>query len=76
MELELGLPKVRGGTSSLGAPPELVAPGWPPSGIFVRQYFLYIPQIFSINFQVNPRTLISAQKQHHGNSAENSVRPG
>ena len=58
----------------VGAPPGLVASGWPPSGWFFCQYFLYIPKIFSVNFQVNPRTFISAQKKHHGNSAENSVR--
>ena len=40
------------------------------------QYFLYFPKIFSVNFQPIPRTFISAQKQHHGSSAENSVSPG
>ena len=29
---------------------------------FFRQYFLYIPKIFSVDFQVIPRTFISAQK--------------
>ena len=29
---------------------------------FFRQYFLYIPKIFSVDFQVIPRTSISAQK--------------
>ncbi len=57
-------------------PPRLVANGWTPSGWFFRKYFLYIPKIFSVNFQVISRTFISAQKQHHGNSAENSVSPG
>ena len=46
----------------VGAPPWLVARWWAPCSWFFRQYFLLIPKIFSINFQVNPRTFISAQK--------------
>ena len=50
---------------------------WPvPSGGSLRGYFSYFPEIFFVNFQDVPRTFISAQKQHHGNSAENSVSPG
>ena len=46
---------------------------WPSSSL---QEFLYFPKIFSVNFQPIPRTFISAQKQHHGSSAENNVSPG
>ena len=50
---------------------------WPvPSGGSLRRYFSYFPEIFSVNFRDAPRTSISAQKQHHGNSAESSVSPG
>ena len=59
-----------------GAPGGLVGSQLHPSGWFWRQYFLYIPQKIPVNFQVIPRTFISAQKQHHGNSAENSISPG
>jgi hypothetical protein len=48
----------------------------PISGGSWLQYFLLIQQKFLQKFQVIPRTFISAQKQHHGNSAENSVSPG
>ena len=58
------------------APPRLVGSSLHVSGLFLRQYFLYIPQKILVNFQVIPRTFISAQKQHHGNFAENSVSPG
>ena len=54
-----------------GAPTLVVVPGLP-SDIFLLQYFLYFPKIFSVNFQPTLRTFISAQKQHHGSSAENS----
>jgi hypothetical protein len=56
MELELGLPEAPGAHNPKGralgvvAPPELVAPGWPPSGSSLRQYFLYIPKIIFVNF--------------------------
>ena len=46
----------------VATPPWLVARWQPLSGWFFHQYFLLIPKIFSINFQVNPRTFISAQK--------------
>ena len=50
---------------------------WPiPSGGSLRRYFSYFLEIFCVNFQYVMRTFISAQKQHHGNSAENSVSPG
>ena len=50
---------------------------WPvPSGGSLRRYFSYFPEIFSINFQDVPKTFISAQKQHHGNSTVNSISPG
>ena len=54
-----------GPTSPLGVPrgvPEACGLWVDPSGNFLRQYFLYIPKIFSVKFQVIPRTFISAQK--------------
>ena len=33
-----------------GAPPTLVDGGWPPSGTFFAQYFLYIPIMCSVKF--------------------------
>ena len=53
----------------------LVAHSHTSSGGSLRKYFSFIPKKFSINFQDISRTFISAQKQHHGNSAENSVSP-
>jgi hypothetical protein len=47
-----------------------------PSDTSSLQYFLLIPQKILQKFCGNPRTFISAQKQHHGSSAENSVSPG
>ena len=54
----------------------LVAHWATPSGGSLRRYFSYFPEKFSVNFQDVPRNFIYAQKQHHGNSAENSVSPG
>ena len=51
-----------GPTRQEGAPSTLVDRWWVPLCWFFRQYFLYIPKIFFVNFQVNPRTFISAQK--------------
>ena len=59
-----------------GAPPRLVAASGLLSGIFLLQYFLYFPKIFSVNFQPIPRILFLHKKRHHGNSVENSVSPG
>ena len=60
----------------VGAPLTLVvAPGLL-FHIFFFHYFLYFLEKFSVNFQLVPRTFISAQKQHHGSSAENSVSTG
>ena len=58
-----------------GVPPLVVALGLF-FRIFFLQYFLYFPEKFSVNFQLVSRTFISAQKQHHGSSAKNSVSPG
>ena len=60
----------------VGAASTLVGPMGLPSGNSSFQYFLYFPEKISIDFQHIPRTFISAQKQHHGSSAENSVSPG
>src|SRR3990170_9052016 len=46
----------------VGAPSTLVVASGLFSDIFLFQYFLYFPKIFSVNFQVIPRTFISAQK--------------
>ena len=46
----------------VGRAPTLVDRVWAPWPWFFRQYFLYIPKIFSVDFQVIPRTFISAQK--------------
>ena len=51
-----------GAPRGAGAPPTLVDRVWGPWSWFFRQYFLYIPKIFSVKFQVIPRTFISAQK--------------
>ena len=56
--------------NKLGGPTGLL------SDNFLFQYILYFPEKISIDFQRIPRTFISAQKQHHGSSAENSVSPG
>ena len=50
------------GARPRGAPPRLVAASGLLSGIFLLQYFLYFPKIFSVNFQPIPRTFISARK--------------
>ena len=42
--------------------PTLVARVWDPFGWFFLQYFLLIPKLIFVNFQVIPRTFISAQK--------------
>ena len=44
-----------------GAPCTLVDRVWGPCCWFFHQYFLLIPKRFSVDFQVIPRTLISAQ---------------
>ena len=56
-----GGPRGRGRAQGGRRAPTLVdrVPSWP---WFFCQYFLYIPKIFSIDFQVIPRTFISAQK--------------
>ena len=64
----------RQGARPRGAPSTLVVALGLPSSSFSFQYFLYFPEKFSVDFQRIPRTFISAQKQHHGSSAENSVR--
>jgi hypothetical protein len=48
----------------------------PSSGTSWLQYFLFIQQKILQKFRGIRRTFISAQKQHHGSSAENSVSPG
>ena len=75
MELELESERHQGAHEVGGAPPPL----WTvsvPSGWFFHQYYLFIPKTFSVKFQVIPRTFISAQKQHQGNSAKNNVSAG
>ena len=61
MKLELRSVEVQGATR-LGGRPTLMDRVWGPWSWFFWQYFLYIPKIFSVKFQVIPRTFISAQK--------------
>ena len=70
-----GSPRGTGARPRRVGAPTLVEPTGLPSGRFLFKYFLYFPKIFSVDFQRIPRTFISAQKQHHGSSAENSVSP-
>ena len=51
-----------GGPRDRRARPHPLARVWAPWPWFFRQYFLLIPKIFSVKFQVIPRTSISAQK--------------
>ena len=82
MELELRSVDVQGAREAGGAPrgrgrtPTLVDRVWAPWRYFFCQYFLLILKSCSVDFQVIPRTFISPQKLHHGNSAENNVSPG
>ena len=76
MELELGLRELPGAHKPARRAPyacgALVAPLW----YFSVPVFLYILEIISVKFQLSPRTFISAQKEHHGNSAENNISLG
>ncbi len=81
IELNLGAVEPRGphklASHHQGVAATWLVAHWPiPSGGSLRRYFSYFPEIFSVNFQDVPRTFISAQKQHHGNSAEKSVSLG
>ena len=55
-------PMRQGARSKGGGAPTLVDRVWAPWRWFFRQYFLLIPKICSVDFQVIPRTYISAQK--------------
>ena len=61
MELEWRSVEVRGAHKVGGRAPTLVARVWAPFYWFFHQYFLLIPKMISVNFQVIPRTFISAQ---------------
>jgi hypothetical protein len=82
MALESGLTESPGGdhpegrSRGQGAPWWVVAHQEPPSGTSWLQYFLFFQQKILQKFCGIWRTFISAQKQHHGSSAENSVSPG
>ena len=71
-----GSPRGTGARPGGGCAPTLVGPTRLPSGRFLFQYFSYFLEKFSVDFQRIPGTFTSAQKQHHGNSSENSVSPG
>jgi len=66
--MELGLRSVESqgaheaGGAPQGAPCTLVDRAWAPWCWFFRQYFSLIPKRVSVDFQVIPRTFISAQK--------------
>jgi len=68
MELELRSVEVQGAHKDGGhapggwAPPTLVSRVWASFGWFFCQYFLLIPKISSVKFQVILRTFIFAQK--------------
>ena len=62
IELELTSLEPQGAHEAGGAPSTVMDRVWPPWCWFFCQYFLYIPKIFSVDFQVIPRTFISAQK--------------
>ena len=68
MELELrsvesqGAREAGGTPQGVGAPCTPVDRVWAPWSSFFRQYFLLIPKITSVEFQVIPRTFISALK--------------
>ena len=55
-------PRNRGAPRGRGCAPTLVDRVWAPWSWFFHQYFLLIPKIFSVKFQVIMRTFISAQK--------------
>ena len=82
IELSLGAVEPRGPHKpsrrgqGVAAAPGLVAHWLTSSGGSLRRYFSFIPEKISVNFQDVPRTFISTQKQHHGNSAKKSVSPG
>ena len=57
-----GGPRGRGPCRGGRPAPTLVDRVWAPWRGFFFQYFLYIPKIISVDFQVIPRTFISAQK--------------
>ena len=59
MELELRSVEHQGAHEAGGVPTTLVDRVWPPWSWFFRQYFLLIPKIFSVKFQVIRRTFIS-----------------
>ena len=46
-----GGPQVRGRAQGVGRAPTLVDGGWPPSGTYFAQYFLYILKIIPMEFQ-------------------------
>ena len=68
MELELRSVEHQGAHEAGDAPrgvrraPTLMDKVWAPWRGFFFQYFLYIPKIIFVDFQVIPRTFISAQK--------------
>ena len=62
----IGGPRGRGRAQGGRRAPTLMDRVWAPWCWFFRQYFLLILKSCSVDFQVIPRTFISAQKQHQG----------
>ena len=68
MEVELRSVDIQGAHEAGGAPrgrghaPHPRGQGVGPLALILSPVFLYIPKIFSVKFQVIPRTFISAQK--------------
>ena len=76
IELELASEGLQGAHEVGGRPP----PSWQGCGplvfIFGEDFLLFIVR-YSVEFQVIPRFFCFLHiKQHHGNSAENTVSPG
>ena len=66
MELELRLVELQGAHEAGGAPRGAGAPppsllGCGPLALILCQYFLLFPKIISVEFQVIPRTFVSAK---------------
>ena len=81
MELELRSVELQGAHEAGGRPRVVHGPhphgqGVGPLVFIFCEDFLLIILRYSMEFQDILRTFISAQKQHHGSSAENSINPG
>ena len=81
MELELALEGHQGahevgGRAQGGAPPTLVDRCGPPGLHLGRGFFIVFSKVFRGVSGLSENICFLHMKQHHGNSAENSVSPG